>query len=931
MKRTYTWVKEYITGLLEKAEQPLGSDEIDKNINSLQDLASNLEPAQVAFIVTQGQEGQLDIGELTDQDWMKMKRELQGLFNVEQDRGVALMSKKERTRKDKNWWTLKEKNHTSLYYWERYKRYMSESHLPHAVIQTIDDDTDTVMDLLENPKTDEPFSTYGMVVGHVQSGKTGNYSALISKAADAGYKFIVVIAGALNNLRDQTQERLNLSFIGRNDGVAQGVGKYRNSDLKHAPITLTTRTADFNKRDADRAGDLDMGDRPVIMVIKKNGHTLSNVINWLNSRYPAGVKDHSMLLIDDESDYASVNTKEEEDPTSINRKIRELLAIFEQSAYVAYTATPYANIFIDYEASSDQYGDDLFPSDFIYGLKAPTNYFGAKKIFLDTEGKHLEPVFDHEMYLPMNHKKDFVVDELSPSLEEAVRLFVLNIAIRHLRHQGDKHNSMMIHVTRFTDVHHEVYLAVSKYFDQAIKHPLQVDGKMPDRMSNKSIQALKRTFDKFYGDKQLEENHEWDEVLDQLVSVIHTVHMREVHQQSRVPLIYSDDEPGNYIVVGGTSLSRGYTLEGLTVSYFLRSTVFYDTLMQMGRWFGYRDGYEDLCHIFSTNDIFYKFQTIIEATEDLMDDLDRMRGLGLTPSDFGLAVKQHPDSGLLVTARNKLKNTETVQFEMKLDGHIKETSWLDKDEETLANNEKVVERAVQQLREHREPTEKNLWKDVPREWIQQIFEDFTFYGEEDDLFGLYSRMPVKFVKEYIETIDTNWDVVIPTGQGQQEIIVAGESYGPYQVRKVDQIDKRYEFRNRQVSSGQAEELSLSTDQIEELKQKDLKRKNQKRRLKERKITVEEIDPSLEMFSRRKEARRLLERPLLMLHFIEATIFDKRDRKKEVGKENLVALSVSFPGGIESGNKNILLQVNKVYLDKLVDEMQQEEDLDDAIE
>ena len=126
--------------------------------------------------------------------------------------------------------------------------------------------------------------------------------------------------------------------------------------------------------------------------------------------------------------------------------------------------------------------------------------------------------------------------------------------------------------------------------------------------------------------------------------------------------------PTNAIVIGGTSLSRGYTLEGLSVSYFLRNTVFYDTLMQMGRWFGYRQGYEDLCKIFLPESSIDSFAQIIEATEDLIDDLKRMAKAKMTPYDFGLAVKHHPDSGLQVTARNKQKNAKDIYFDMKLDG-----------------------------------------------------------------------------------------------------------------------------------------------------------------------------------------------------------------------------------------------------------------------
>lgn len=921
----FSLIYDYIKNRLEKVPKPLPNDKIENEINEVKSLFDLLPQKQMTMLI--GHDLIDELHTLSEHEWDMLKNKLQTLFSVEQNRGIAIRGDESQKRLDPEWWTLNVKEDGKTYLWSRYKRFMEES-LPFKVVKTMDDDTDIVMNLLENPKTNNEFSTYGMVVGHVQSGKTANYSALISKAADAGYKFIVVIAGGLNNLRDQTQERLNYSFIGRDDGKYSGVGNYADTDKAKLPISLTTKYADFNKSDANKEFDLDMGNRPVILVIKKNTHTLTNVISWLKSHYKNGIRDHSMLLIDDESDYASVNTKDENNPTSINKKIRELLNMFRKSAYVAYTATPYANIFIDYKAENEKYGEDLFPKDFIYALAAPTNYFGAQRIFLDEDKKHFVEVSDHEDFLPLNHKKDLELNSLPPSLEEAIRLFVLNVAIRHLRRQEDKHNSMMIHVTRFTDVHKEVYLEVSQYLEKNLKKHIEIHGKMPNALENKYVSLLKETFDKHHF--QLE--FKWEEVLSKLTDVINTIHTKEVHQKSTSgKLIYPEDKAVNYIVVGGMSLARGYTLEGLSVSYFLRNTIFYDTLMQMGRWFGYRPDYEDLCKIYTTDEIFERFKTIIIATDDLIDSLEKMRSLNMTPRDFGLAVQQHPDSGLQVTARNKQKETTDIQFEMKLDGHLKETSWISSNENDIQHNINVIEETVELLnKKYYTPRRKKLWENVESEDILKVFKDFKFFGEEEDEFGIHSRMPVKFVREYIDTIDTNWDVVIHSGQSKNIMHIDSKDYGGYQKRTVIKRDGRYEFGNRQVSSGNAEEISLTEEQIEILNIKELEKKKQN---KDKKLGKRDsVDAILAEFSRRKSTREMLARPLLMLHLIEVEIVEKVNGVliKETDQPKIVAaLSVSFPSNINSGNRNIRLRVNKVYLHNLEREMAGLEDEDDV--
>eukprot|EP01037_Dinobryon_pediforme_P010930 gene10930-11013_t len=436
------------------AIHPLERTKIGQEIQSIKTVIATVDAGTLALILPV-----VDFTGLSDSDWERMSIEFEKHFDVEMKHGILIQGDEQQNR-DNTWWTAIFKQKTVNFYWDRYRKYLG-NFLPPDVVKTIDTDTDIVMNNLENP-IGKPFSRYGMVVGHVQSGKTGNYSALICKAADAGYKFIVVIAGGINNLRDQTQERLNESFIGQTKGVQVGAG-IGNTQRETMPLSLTTIERDFNKQDADRLAhglNFETINVPVLLVIKKNTRTLENVIDWLDQQYKGKGINHAMLVIDDESDYASINTKEEEDPTKINLKLRILLSLFKKYAYVAYTATPYANIFIDHEASHDTAGQDLFPKDFIYALDAPSNYFGARKIFIENADKYLVPIDDNEDSIPYSHKKDFTLNELPASLLEAIRLF--------------------------TDVH-KLLAALTEEYLSAIKKDISAYASLPDALSQSDI------------------------------------------------------------------------------------------------------------------------------------------------------------------------------------------------------------------------------------------------------------------------------------------------------------------------------------------------------------------------------------------------------------------------------------------------------------
>jgi hypothetical protein len=866
---SYQLIKDFINKKLQDIDGILPKNKIQEEIKNTQDLISKVSLEIFAQILSVTK-----VSSLTGNDWDRMKRELETHFNVEMEIGI-LVQGLEQQQRDNSWWTSKEKQNNNNYYWNRYRDLKKKS-LPPDVVKTINEDTDIVMDNIEDPSV-ESFSRYGMVVGHVQSGKTANYSALVCKAADAGYKFIVVIAGGINNLRNQTQERLNEAFVGIDRGIPVGIGKLGDLRKELLPISLTTTEQDFNKQDANKNAqglNFDNISSPIILVIKKHSSTLNNVITWLEAQYKHQIARHAMLLIDDESDYASINTKNEEDPTIINKRLRKLLSLFHKSAYVAYTATPYANIFIDHEAGNEVVGKDLFPKDFIYALDAPDNYFGARKIFLDPDKKHIITIDDYLDDIPAKHKKDFPLPSIPESLYDALRLFIINIGIRNLRGQGNKHNSMLIHATRFTMVHKRLSIHIDTYLTE-FKKDVNSYGRLRDASKySELIRRLEDTCQLRYSDIEFD----WDTILGSICSIIDTIIIREVHTHTKIPLEYRSDRVTNAIVIGGTSLSRGYTLEGLSVSYFLRNTVFYDTLMQMGRWFGYRICYEDLCHIYMSSTMVDNFELIIEATEDLIDNLKIMADAKMTPNDFGLSVKHHPDSGLQVTARNKQKSSKDIYFEMKLDGHLKETGWLHNDGNIKKRNIQAILDTISFLESNNQYIGNGnsyLWVNINKSVVNEFLEKFQVYSS--DPFGLQSRMPIDFIKEYVFDVDTLWDIALYSGESKKSFSV-GSIEIKREIRQITNKDNFYEILNRQVSSGNAEAIAIP--------HKDRKR----------------------VGGKRKNIRQNMEKPLLMLHVLDTSIDDK-----------LAAFGISFPGGVSSKNKTIKRKINSVYIKNLLDE------------
>ena len=425
-----------------------------------------------------------------DVDAAKLKNDLLSMYSVKID---AFQILEGRERRDPWLKDFRANKMSKWEFWMRYAEYL-EKHKKFApsVILQLDELTDRVLDKLFNPQRNEiQISKKGLVVGQVQSGKTANYTGLICKAADAGFNLIIVLAGIHNNLRSQTQNRIDEGFLGfdtqyeraytMNNTTKIGVGLIPGFDNAIAnSYTTSLEKGDFTSRAANTAGFNFNVPQPILLVVKKNASVLNRLYKWLQTQtINEKITNKSLLIIDDEADNASINTNRKElDPTTINRNICSIISLFNRSAYVGYTATPFANIFIP------QNEDDLFPRDFIINIPAPTNYIGPEKVFGtsiipdDTNSDLLPiiyPIKDYDFFVPQGHKKDDdkpKFEDIPESLRIAVKCFIVTCAIRIARGQGTRHNSMLIHVSRFQMWQNHIKELVENLFNY-YKHEIE--------------------------------------------------------------------------------------------------------------------------------------------------------------------------------------------------------------------------------------------------------------------------------------------------------------------------------------------------------------------------------------------------------------------------------------------------------------------------
>ncbi len=856
---------------------------------------------------------------MDDEDFDGLLRRVYTKVSISMDMGVSLES-------EHRPWLNARKPSIEPFYWQRFQKLLAKKDWPPQVVGTLDRVSDEILDLLGNPAQTDHWKRRGLVVGDVQSGKTATYTALTCKAGDAGYRLIILLTGTLENLRRQTQERLDEGFVGldssgelttvRTIRASRAIGVGLIDGTKAAGV-FTSRLRDFNKELLNALGfRLDAFQIPVLVVMKKNKSILQNLERWL-ADFNAGQDGKiaaPVLVIDDEADNASVNTrKEDDDPAEINRRIRSLLERFTHSSYVGFTATPFANVFIDPDTSDEMLGSDLFPRDFIYALEPPSNYFGPQAIFGDEPRRDvIRSIEDADTIFPPRHKSFLQVNALPESLLYAARVFLLTTTLRDLRGEGPTHRSMLVNVSHYTNVQEQVVGILHTWLTQVqqdVRNYSQLDSS--EALRNQSLADLKTTWAIEFPDS----GFTWEQVQAKLVDGILPVSLKAVNQRTgAASLDFSQHKESGLrvIVVGGNSLSRGLTLEGLSTSYFYRSTQMYDSLLQMGRWFGYRDGYEDICRVWLTDEAAHWYAHITSATDELRQELRRMREERRQPIDFGLKVRAHPGS-LIVTAQNKMRRSTQIERVVSVSGESLETTHLKTNENVIRANRIAIEAFINQvglagIHLGTSGLGNPLWSGVPKQLVADLLRTFAVDSAN---ISFQARELANFVEGATDDFLQQWDVVLPQGKGGDSLI--GNLTVRRNQRKV-QINSGSVLvsgKSARVASRGIEREGLSETVISS-RSTEFKSNNPGKSIPDRIFRV--VRP----------------RPLLLIHFIEP---ESNKSDSAILPDELIALGLSFMEFDDSAvAKRVIYRINLVELrsgEEVDDEEEfEKEDADD---
>lgn len=680
-------------------------------------------------------------------------------------------------------WLDEARDKISWFYNDRYVDYLlKEKDWSLKSVKNIGETSDTILDHCGNPLAKRDFNIKGLVVGDIQSGKTANYTALINKALDVGYKLIIVLAGLTNDLRSQTQKRLDKEVLGyetkpnNQRGDAIGVGKIEKNHNYINCLTQSNVSGDLKKM--IQTYPLGMDSVPIMVVVKKNSSVLRSLISFIESN-PV-VKDAEdkklhvpTLIIDDEADQASINTKqgvEVEEATTTNKLIRQMINLCARSTYIGYTATPFANIFIP-TMDDKQYEEsvkDLFPTNFIICLPTPENYCGVKEyfgierfddgdhdnlkldLFREIMVKDIKEAFNTD---DGKTKKDTEVIGVPNSLKEAIMHFIISAGVKISRGIVE-HNSMLVHITKNVCPNGELKELIDLELDRQTKG-FKFFTKVQKEYKQYWEHHIKPISQKRLGDNF---SDNWNDVKEGIIKAL-----RMVTRADTVKLITGDSEDiidfsspsgGMHIIVGGDKLSRGLTLDGLIVSYYFRNTQAFDTLLQMGRWFGYRNGWLDLCRIYTTRYIINDFIAAAEALDGFKTDIRTMNDLKYTPAQFGLKVKHN--SKLMPTAANKRRHAQLTKITFS--GDLQQTISFAKEHKEF--NRDLTEKFLGNLKNPEDRDGKLVYKNVP---VSDVLNYLKNYKE--NLAKGRGRISVLHWISYIEKLNkknelVNWTVVL---------------------------------------------------------------------------------------------------------------------------------------------------------------------------
>lgn len=620
----------------------------------------------------------------------------------------------------KSWYTTP-KQHAGV--WPDYRR-LIEARLPARAVCDIDESTTRILSRSANPH-ERGEKRKGLVIGYVQSGKTANYAGLIAKAVDAGYRLIIVLAGMHSNLRAQTQARLQKD-------LDMNTVRERKSAAWHM---LTGANSDIAAD--NQISFLNLQGNVGVMIVKKNAKRLANVVDFLGSIPKDTRLSRAVLIIDDESDQATPNSLGGKQMVSaINGLVRDIWRETLTGTYVAYTATPFANVFID---PSDE--DDLYPDDFIMTLPRPIGYMGVDTFFnlngdADEAGDHLS-IYAREIspdesakLAPVGRDISKFEPEITPSLDRAIRWFLLATAIREIRTSEIAHSSMLLHTSHRVHAHSRLKDVVVDYINVLAANRDAERGAFEDVFYLESERA-RRLVD--LG----EEYPDWDGVWEKTYDLIGRVKVVVDNGGSSDRLAYPDDDPQVVIAIGGGTLSRGLTLEGLVVSYFLRTSNTYDTLLQMGRWFGFRPRYADLARVWATPGLLEDYRHLALVEADLREDVADMDAQGKIPRQYAVRVRAHPGR-LAIAAPGKMWAAEAVH--VGLGGTRHQGTILDKSPKSIRRGQEVARDFIREI----------------RATASHVFQDSTRNNGSTVIAGVTTQQVTSFLSRFHSPVHGSW-------------------------------------------------------------------------------------------------------------------------------------------------------------------------------
>ena len=901
-------------------------------------------------------------------DTQKLFTEIEYQFKITHTSGEVIFDNYDEI---KNWYS--NNNIEDPFFWNRYHEYLlKKSRIDKKSIDLMDQKTlPEIMNCLGDPKYADKQLRRGLIIGDVQSGKTATYIGLICKAADAGYKVVILLAGITEVLRKQTQERIDEGIIGITN---RKVGKKINTlkvgvgtdNLPLRATSFTSCVSDFVANSDKIATSLEQHKSLVLFVIKKNVSVLSKLYDWLkdNNLDPIkGYVDQPMLLIDDEADNASVNTnKDETDPTRTNKLIRNICNLFKNATYVGFTATPFANVFIDPDSVDDMKQSDLFPEHFIYVLPTPSSYIGADKIFYPNGIMHSnlryiedidEPDYFSDEYKEIKESDPEALNSgpfyykhmkewhgiLPDSLHIALLCFYLANVVRDLRGDIEEPRSMLVNMSRFVKV--QLYIKdqieeQQRTFLSSVNYDFK--DSVSENESHPLFQELKNIWNNNFGNIK---DISFERVVDKkiLYSSVSNIKIIAVNGgKSSEKLDYKSDRGLRVVAVGGLALSRGLTLEGLLISYFYRNTSTFDVLMQMGRWFGYRPNYADLFKIWISHLSADWYSEVAHASQELKDSIRQMREQELTPKDFGIKVRDYSDE-LQITSANKMRNSYDW-FDFSYYGNIFDTPYISLDVGQNINNIKEVKNFAAKLFEQKydflfadqvNQKDEDINSSSPK---SRYFSDVPKALVADFISRIYcSRMNVRFNKndilDFIKSKTSKgiekWDVVFEGGESNQYYDIHGlesikcVSRSIYANGNVAQISSR-----RRLLGTREGRFALSAIQINEAESKC--REEWKREANSNKIDSSRDIPIKAYFKYLPDRK-----PILVIMLIESTAKDdlvgrttisQRTRfnkfVKDLGSQKLVAFAIGFPG-CEHLPEYRKYKANKVFYENMFDD------------